>query len=131
MFPAGTCSLYVVGRRMSNCFRPSLEPNTAWAALILIAASGTLFAGPSQWTPIGPEGGTLAALAADPQNPATVYAASCGGRMFKTDNGGASWIALGGLPNIDCNQNDAFPSAVLAVDPQNAQSLYAAKCSDI
>jgi photosystem II stability/assembly factor-like uncharacterized protein len=81
----------------------------------------------------GPAGGNIRALAIDPSNPNIIYAGSwvcCGlaattyeqtlkGGIFKTTNGGQSWIALSnGLPD------DAVDS--LAVDPKNPSTVYAA-----
>lgn len=100
-------------------------------ATIALAISGILCAAPNRWTSLGPEGGAVARLAADPQNPSTVYAATCGGGIFKTNDGGASWTAVTGLPDIGCNPNSGTLSATLAVDPQNAGTVYAAKCADI
>ncbi len=68
-------------------------------AILAIALSGTLSAGRNQWTPVGPEGGFVSALTADPRSPSTVYAATCSG-VFKTIDAGAIWTAMNsGLPN--------------------------------
>lgn len=47
-------------------------------------------AGVNSWTPIGPFGGEIAALAADPQDGSVIYAGARGG-VFKSNDGGASW----------------------------------------
>jgi len=56
------------------------------------------------WTSIGPEGGGASAVAADPRNPATLYAATDAG-IFKTTDGGANWTILNfsqpGTPLVD------------------------------
>lgn len=96
-------------------------------AFLAIALAGTLFAGRNQWTPVGPEGGAVAALAADPQNPSTVYAATCAG-VFKTVDGGANWSAVNsGLPGIDCQ----IGPGILAVDPQNTGTVYVSSGNQI
>jgi hypothetical protein len=60
------------------------------------------------WVSIGPEGGTVLALAVDPSSPSTVYAgcysSGGGGGIFKTVNGGASW-APSGLSGARIRQN--------------------------
>jgi len=97
------------------------------AALVLgivTAVAQDLSVDKSQWKRIGPEGGTVAALVADPRNPSNLYATTRGGSLFKTGDGGASWSALDGLPDVGF-------SAVLALDPQNTATAYAARCSDI
>ncbi|MBZ5728082.1 MAG: IPT/TIG domain-containing protein [Acidobacteriia bacterium] len=58
------------------------------------------------------------ALAIDPSNPATLYAAEYGGGVFKSINGGASWTASSsGLTNLGV--------LALVVDPSNPATLYA------
>jgi photosystem II stability/assembly factor-like uncharacterized protein len=66
------------------------------------------------WRLAGPDGGNFA-LAVDPTDPDVVYAS--GKFLFKTTDGGESWRVL------------PFPSdwvGVLAIDPANPQTLYAA-----
>lgn len=63
----------------------------------LLAAFGLLVMVPSaaqagirSWTPIGPGGGSVAAIAMDPQDPDTLYAGTQDGVLKSTD-GAASW----------------------------------------
>ena len=96
-------------------------------AILSASLPATLFAGRNQWTPVGPEGGVVSSLAADPQNPSTLYAATCAG-IFKTADGGASWRPVNsGLGGIAC---DVGPG-ILAVDPQNSGTVYAVSGSQI
>ncbi len=60
--------------------------------------------------------GLVAAFAIDPQNTATIYAAS--GGVLKSTDGGQSWTPGSGLP-----ANADFTS--LVIDPQNPSTLYA------
>src|SRR3712207_759294 len=48
------------------------------------------------WQPIGPGnvGGRTRALLIDPVTPTTMYAAGVAGGIWKTTNGGATWVAL-------------------------------------
>ena len=81
----------------------------------------------------GPAGGSIQALAMAPSNPSTIYAGANvlfdalaqtfeqkrSGGVFKTTNGGQSWIAVSnGLPDT--------PVQSLAVDPNNPDTVYAA-----
>jgi len=80
----------------------------------------------------GPAGGNIRALAIDPSNPNTIYAGSSifdsivephseqyKGGIFKTTNGGQSWIGMSnGLPDDNVDS--------LAVDPKNPSTVYAA-----
>lgn len=49
-------------------------------------------AGVNVWTSNGPEGGTIDAVAINPATPTTLYAASTSGSVFKSTNGGLSWV---------------------------------------
>ncbi|MGQ9568633.1 MAG: hypothetical protein ACUVWW_11370, partial [Anaerolineae bacterium] len=63
--------------------------------LVILSTSqvGFVSAGINVWTSIGPEGGTIYALAIDPATPTTLYAGTWGG-VFKSTNGGGNWSAV-------------------------------------
>src|SRR5437899_2516260 len=85
---------------------------------LLVTSSMTAMGGINSWTSIGPDGGFIMALAIDPVTPATLYAGTYRGGVFKSTNGGESWIAANtGLP--DCQVS------ALAIDPQTPATLYA------
>jgi photosystem II stability/assembly factor-like uncharacterized protein len=64
------------------------------------------------------------ALAINPQNPSTLYAATRGGGVFESLDGGVSWSAINnGLPP------NLWVSA-LAINPQTPSTLYAATIGD-
>jgi hypothetical protein len=73
------------------------------------------------WSPIGPtnQGGRTRQVLIDPTNPNIMYAASVGGGVWKSLNGGTSWTVLTDLliPNIAVT--------ALAFQPNNTQVLYA------
>jgi photosystem II stability/assembly factor-like uncharacterized protein len=96
-------------------------------AILAIVSSGRLSAGRDQWTPVGPEGGLVTALAADPQNPSTLYAATCAG-VFKTVNAGANWRPVNsGLGEFACG----LQAGSLAVDPQHTGTVYVISSNQI
>src|SRR5512135_3396669 len=67
---------------------------------------------------IGPDGGTIVALAIDPSNPQTVYAGSYGSGVFKSLDGGTTWQAASqGLTNLYIYS--------LAIDPTHPATVYA------
>ncbi len=43
------------------------------------------------WQPLGPDGGRVPALVADPLDPDVVYAGTFGGGLFRSTDGGRSW----------------------------------------
>lgn len=76
-------------------------------------------AGSNRWTTTGPYGGSVMALAADPITPGTVYASNVGVGVFKTCDGGATWLlSAAGMPA------DYF-GGPLAVDPVTPSTIYA------
>ena len=56
-------------------------------SLVALAAS----AAGAGWTSLGPPGGNVYALVADPSAPGTLYAAMYASGVLKTTDGGATW----------------------------------------
>jgi hypothetical protein len=82
------------------------------------------WAGANQWTSIGPDGGSISALAIDPSHPATLYAGIYYSGVYKSTNGGRSWSpANTGLT--------ATYVQALAIDPSNPATLYATIASKV
>lgn len=62
-------------------------------ALLLAAAALPAFAGQGVWTPVGPYGGTVGALAIAPGS-GTIYAGTATSGLFRSADGGATWQPL-------------------------------------
>src|SRR5436305_9533483 len=73
---------------------------------------------PATWQSIGPDGGTVSALAFAPSNPQVAYAGTLGGGIFRSGDGGASWTAA----SFGLKRQDIFS---LAVDPRAPEAVYA------
>lgn len=92
-------------------------------ALVVLPPARAALAGP--WVANGPVGGSATALAFDPTAPATIYAGTNGGGIFKSSDGGVTWSA----------QNATVPALAtwvveaLAVDPATPSRVYAALSS--
>jgi len=88
--------------------------------LILLLAAPVL-AATGRWSPLGPDGGTVTALAVDPVDSRIVYATTQKGEgVFKSRDGGQTWSPSGaGLPKIP--GNNVF---CLAIDPRRPTILY-------
>src|SRR5438445_721341 len=110
---------------------PQTQLLRVFLALVLAATPlwPTVAASQNVWRSYGPDGGTVTALAIDPQTPTTLYAAISDsrvfaalgdlppGRLFKTTDGRSSWLASGtGLPNIRING--------IYVDPHAPTTIY-------
>jgi autotransporter-associated beta strand protein len=115
---------------------------------LVVQGTGTIpSAIPVQWFPLGPApitngqtpgnsntptSGQVTGVAADPTDPSVIYVAAGGGGIWKTVNGGNTWIPLtdsttntideySGLP---ISVNDMFMGS-LAISPSNPHVLYA------
>lgn len=67
---------------------------------------------------IGPDGGSIVCLAIYPANPQIMYAGTWGAGVFRSTDGGATWVGVNtGLNNLQIN--------ALAVDPNNSNIVYA------
>ncbi len=70
------------------------------AILFFTLSAGVASAGVNRWTTNGPPGGSVTALALDPSNPGTLYAANENG-IFKSTNRRGSWTSLAGTVPAD------------------------------
>ncbi|MGE5399081.1 MAG: FlgD immunoglobulin-like domain containing protein [Ignavibacteriales bacterium] len=72
------------------------------------------------WSQLGPRniGGRVRSIAVDPVNPAVIYVGSVSGGIWKTTNGGGSW-----LPLKDNMENLSI--GALIIDPADHNILYA------
>jgi len=90
-----------------------------WASIVaVLSLSSVAHAGTGVWTTGGPYGGTVQALAIDPKNPATLYAATEWSGIFKSFDAGATWSTKNiGLTDL--------PVRALAIDSRDPTTLYA------
>jgi hypothetical protein len=71
-----------------------------------------------QWLGPGNIGGRIRGIVIDPGDPSRMWAASVGGGVWHTQDGGASWTTVDDfLGNLAC--------ACIAMDPTNPQAIYA------
>jgi photosystem II stability/assembly factor-like uncharacterized protein len=66
---------------------------TSAVVLLLLALALPAVAGVGVWTPLGPDGGSIWNLVADPSAPGVLYAGT-GGGVFKTTDGAQTWTSL-------------------------------------
>jgi photosystem II stability/assembly factor-like uncharacterized protein len=76
--------------------------------LFIILAMAALFAGTpawaQNWIPVGPPGGSVRALAADPRDPERLYLGTDDGMLYRSDDGGLNWRRLRpGFPLRRCS----------------------------
>ena len=74
------------------------------------------------WISLGPEGGTVSAIAIDPANTDTIYIGTEGG-IFKSTDGGSNWNRVT-ISIVDWGVISR-PAEVIAIDPVNTATIYA------
>ena len=99
--------------------RPSRCSFSFWllAVLALAASVPPGWAGVGIWTPLGPEGAHVTALAVDPFDADVIYAGTYRSGVFKSADGGATWAASG-LP-------DTLSISAFAFDVRHPGTVYA------
>ncbi|MBK9968599.1 MAG: hypothetical protein IPP07_28540 [Holophagales bacterium] len=97
-------------------FRPirAVVVCSALSCLSLLAVAPRLAAGTNSWSPIGPAGATVTALAVSPASPSTIVAGTPTG-FSVTMNGGTAWSTF----------STGYETSVIAFDPSNASIVYA------
>ena len=73
---------------------PGLLPRVVFTSLFLLVTCHSSLVTVLHAQGGGPPGGEVNALAIDPSNPATLYAGTERGGVFKSTNGGSSWTAV-------------------------------------
>jgi photosystem II stability/assembly factor-like uncharacterized protein len=104
---------------------PSPLSSSARAALLFVASWALICTGavplPAQtFQPLGPTGGDVRSLAADPSHPGTVYLGTTDGDVFASRDAGEHWARLG--------RTGDDPTAVvsgLLVDEKDGSTLFA------
>ena len=72
------------------------------------------------WKPLGPPGGDVRALAADPARPSRIFLGTADGHIFGSEDSGAHWTLLGRASS----RLDAVITAIV-VDPRDGNVLFA------
>jgi len=87
-------------------------------AVALVASTRPARAGINVWTSHGPEGEIVTALAVDPATSTSLYAGTDGAGVFKSSDGGGTWIAVkDGLTGARVSS--------LVIDPVEPWKVYA------
>lgn len=72
----------------------------------------------ADWTRIGPDGGSVDAVAAAPSRPSTLYAGLSSGRVFRSADGGRTWVRVSAFSSehvfIDLVVDPLLPARVFA-----------------
>ena len=78
----------------------------------------------AQWAPLGPDGGDVRSLAADPRIPGRVYLGTSAGQLFVSEDSGHNWTRLAHL-----GPGDDYVLDHVVANPDEPGVLYAAAWS--
>jgi len=96
-----------------------MRMNAKWLGLAAMAL--TAVATPAQiWRQVGPQGGTVISLEADPHDANKLYLGTSDGHVFSSNDEGAHWQLLS---RIGTGQDDVITH--ILVDARNSNRLYA------
>jgi photosystem II stability/assembly factor-like uncharacterized protein len=88
--------------------------------LAVLAAASTVNAQTQTWRQVGPSGGTVISLTADPNNTSKLFLGTADGHVFTSNDEGGHWQLLS---RIGSGQDDVVTHII--VDPRNGKRLYA------
>ncbi len=92
---------------------------SACLAVLCLAVFGVLPLSGQNWRPLGPPGGDVRSLGADPSDPRALYLGTSDGHIFGSRDGGEHWELLGRVGS----RQDSVVTAIV-VDPGNSRTLY-------
>src|SRR5260370_38733496 len=88
--------------------------------LAVLAAASSVNAQTQTWRQVGPSGGTVISLSADPNNISKLYLGTSDGHVFASSDEGDHWQLLS---RIGSGQDDVITHII--VDPRDSKRLYA------
>src|SRR5438477_6739212 len=94
--------------------------NAKWMAALTLSLAATVPVSAQQWRQVGPAGGTVISLEADPHNVNKIYLGTSDGHVFVSEDEGQHWNLLS---RIGTGQDDVITHII--VDPRDSNRLYA------
>src|SRR5579864_7879048 len=91
-----------------------------WLGALAIAAAAAVSTPARTWRQVGPPGGTVISLEADPHDIKKLYLGTSDGHVFTSNDEGAHWQLLSRIGNA---QDDVVTH--ILVDSRNSNRLYA------
>jgi photosystem II stability/assembly factor-like uncharacterized protein len=97
-----------------------MQMKRALLGLAVLAVASTVNAQSQTWRQVGPSGGTVISLTADPHNISKLYLGTADGHVFTSNDEGEHWQLLS---RIGTGQDDVITHII--VDPRDGKRLYA------
>jgi photosystem II stability/assembly factor-like uncharacterized protein len=94
--------------------------NSKWAAALAFGLAACIATPAQQWKQVGPEGGNVNSLEADPHDPNKLYLGTSDGHVFFSSDQGQHWVLLS---RIGSGQDDVVTHII--IDPRDSKRLYA------
>jgi len=98
--------------------------NAKWMGILALSLAATVSTAAQQWRQVGPAGGTVISLEADPHDASKVYLGTSDGHVFVSNDEGQHWNLLS---RIGAGQDDVITHII--VDPRDSKRLYASTWS--
>src|SRR5437879_3239670 len=98
--------------------------NLKWMGILALSLAATVSTPAQQWRQVGPAGGTVISLEADPHDASKVYLGTSDGHVFVSNDEGQHWNLLS---RIGAGQDDVITHII--VDPRDSKRLYASTWS--
>jgi photosystem II stability/assembly factor-like uncharacterized protein len=94
--------------------------NVKWVCALALGAVAAVSAPAQQWRQVGPEGGSVISLEADPHDVNKIYLGTSDGHVFFSGDEGQHWSLLS---RIGTGQDDVITHII--VDPRDSKRLFA------
>jgi photosystem II stability/assembly factor-like uncharacterized protein len=94
--------------------------NVKWVCALALGLAAAVAAPAQQWRQVGPAGGTVISLEADPHDVNKIYLGTSDGHVFFSGDEGQHWSLLS---RIGSGQDDVITHII--VDPRDSKRLYA------
>src|SRR5258708_29841821 len=91
-----------------------------WFGLTALALTGAVATPAQTWRQVGPPGGTVISLGADPHDASKLYLGTSDGHVFTSSDEGGHWQLLS---RIGAGQDDVITSII--VDSRDSKHLFA------
>src|ERR1700738_2876494 len=101
-----------------------MSMNGKWVGVGVIALAAASAAPAQTWRQVGPPGGTVISLEADPQNTNKLYLGTSDGHVFTSSDEGGHWQLLS---RIGTGQDDVITHVI--VDSRDSKRLFASTWS--
>jgi len=97
-----------------------MRMNSKWIGAVALALAAAVASPAQQWRQVGPPGGTVISLQADPKDANKIYLGTSDGHVFLSSDQGQHWSLLS---RIGSGQDDVITH--ILVDPRDSKRLYA------